>query len=302
MVPGYGQVLAPIVYATIYFAETWLEQLENAEAISNLQKSYTFYDIDDSSMDIPNSLNEKTKLARGEGDSDKDHPNHRSAYYYTVYGGESGKDYTANLIMAPPRLFRGNGETFEGYNLDYFLLTSELASLEEKPYITDVIIGTSPNVYDDITPKVVLDAEGNVVENIDYTGTTPLQRWSEEGSYDLERKMAEDLYGYYSLNTIGYIEQKIKSESNREFDTIRPYFTNGVPDYRFVNSEDIEFTKTLSPLYRPIIVSEERYNQMDTYTQSEIIIDLSIAISSWYGSEIYIAKNMAAGLNPTILL
>ncbi|KKL68854.1 hypothetical protein LCGC14_2120810, partial [marine sediment metagenome] len=308
LVPVYGQVFAPIVYATIYFAETWLEQLENEEAISNLQKSYTFYDIDDSTMDIPNSLNEKTRLAIGEGDSDKDHPNHRSAYYYTIYGGEPGKDYTANLIIAPPRFFRGNGETFEGYNLDYFLLTSELATLEDRDYITDVIIGNSPNIYIDDTPKVVLDAAGNVVENIDYTGPTPLQRSLEAIKNEEERKMVENPYGYYSLNTIGYIEQEIKSVSNGKFDTIRPYFTNGVPDYRFVNSEDIEFTKTLSPLYRPIIVSEERYYELEDegYTQSEIIIDLSIAISSWYitdeRSEIYISKYLAAGLKPTILL
>ncbi|KKK92266.1 hypothetical protein LCGC14_2704650, partial [marine sediment metagenome] len=260
----------------------------------------------DSSMDIPNSLNEKTKLARGEGDSDKNHPNHRSAYYYTIYGGEPGKDYTANLIIAPPRLFRGNGETFEGFNLDYFLLTSELASLEDKSYITDVIIGTSPNVYDDITPEVVLDSLGNVVENIDYTGG-PIDRRPGEGE-DFEAKMAEDPYGYYSLNTIGYIEQEIKSESNGKFDTIRPYFTNGVPDYRFVNSEDIEFTKTLSPLYRPIIVSEGRYGQLvkGGYTQSEIIIDLKEAIGNWYYTDersgVYIAKYLAAGLKPTILL
>ncbi len=306
MIPGYGLALSPIVYASIYFLETWIEQLNEAATMTSLQNSLTFYDID-STKDAPNSLNEKVYQDRDWGDLDKSHPEHRSAYYYSIYGGEPGKDYSANLIIAPPRAFRGNGETFEGYNLDYFLLTSELLTLKDQPYITDVIIGTSPSIYIvEDPPKIIIDEAGNEVENIDYSA--PLlgeARWDAIESKD-ERELAENLYYYYSPNTIGSLEQKIKSESNNELDTIRPFFTNGIPDYRFVNSKDIELTRTLSPLYSPIVVSQERYDQMrrkGEYRRSEIIIDLSIAISNWYTlSEISIGKYLAAGLKPRILL
>ncbi|KKK57904.1 hypothetical protein LCGC14_3049800, partial [marine sediment metagenome] len=87
----------------------------------------------------------------------------------------------------------------------------------------------------------------------------------------------ENLYDLYALNTIGAIEQAIKADSNGQFDTIRPYFTNGVPDYRFVNSEDIELTKQLSPLYSPIVVSPQHYQELVRagYSKSEIVFDLN---------------------------
>ncbi|KKM35360.1 hypothetical protein LCGC14_1564810, partial [marine sediment metagenome] len=284
-IPGYGLALSSIVYAGIYFIETWIEQLDDAATMANLQKSLTFYDIDDSTKDIPNSLNEKVKQDRSWGDSDKDHPNHRSAYYYTIYGGEPGKDYTADLVIAPPRAFRGNGETFESYNLDYFFLTSELASLKDKPYITDVIIGTSPKTYVDTPDEGETQTNAMGLEIPQKQDQKTLTARHEEGVTSEEEKqlIEQIIYDYYRHNTIGAIEQNIQTESRNIFDTIRPYFTNGVPEYRFVNSKDIELTKTLSPLYRPIIVSEERYNQMvdnGEYTQSEIIIDLNAITSS----------------------
>ncbi len=229
---------------------------------------------------------------------DEKHSNHRSEYYYNIYGGEPGKDYSAELVIAPPQDFRGDGQTFKYYNLDYFFLTSELASLKDKPYIVDVIIGNSKNVY-------YLDSREEREqdpENIDWSLLTDLIL----GDPDIL-----NLYEVYSDNTIGAIEQKIKSESNGEFDAIRPYFTNGVPDYRFVNNEEIEKTRTqtLSPLYRPIIVSEEWYDQLrrnGEYRRSEFIIDLKKAIGNWYYTDetsgVYIAKYLAAGLRPTILL
>ena len=288
MIPGAGQVLAPIVYSTIYFLEVWLEQLGNEETASNLERSYTYYDIDDLKMRGPDDLNEKTRKDIKFADSGAKHLHHSSAYYYTVTGGEPGKDYTAELVIAPQKIYRGNGITFEGYNLDYFLLTSELAALKDIPHIRDVIIGTSPKPYfGDIDYE-----ERQLIK--DYLAMNERDREAaKELVVDIDlmlklyaRDRARDVYNDYRLNTIGALEQLVKKKSNDQFDTIRPYFVNGVPEYKFVHSKDIERTQSLSPLYSPIIVSQERYNQMvrdGEYTQSEIIIDLnSVGLSRAY--------------------
>ena len=286
MIPYVGNVLSPIAYGSIYFLESLVMQGSEKSEAKNLLKSFTYFDIDDLDKDNPYSLNKKTRQDRSYGNFDAKHPNHKSAYYYTVYGGEHGKDYTANLVIAPPQVLRGNGKTFEGYNLDYFLLTSELAALKDKYYITEVIFGTSPKVY-----------LGNLGDDMT------------ENDYFLSLFSNLDVYNDYRKNSIGAIEQLVKERSNDQFDTIRPYFTNGEPNYYFVHSKDIEYTKSLSPLYKPIVVSEERYDQLrrsGDYKRSEIIIDLKKAISTWYisdmGSEIQVARYLAAGLKPKILL
>ncbi|KKM85823.1 hypothetical protein LCGC14_1285190, partial [marine sediment metagenome] len=309
-IPGYGQALAPIVYATIYFLETWSQQMENKAIDANLQKSRTFYDTDDLDKKGPTSLNEKlTRDTHIISDADEKHPNHLSAYYYTVKGGDPGKDYDAKLIIAPPRAYRGDGKTFKYYNLDYFLLTSGLAALErETDYIVDVTIGTTPKVYygdlDDDQQKVVEDYIKMSDEERHLVKQTILKSHEEldVGEWTLAMILhdrlediddADHIFKDYYKNTISALEQNIKSVSNNEFDTIRPFFENGVPDYRFVSSKDIELTQTLSPLYRPIIVSEAQRTQLinaGEYTQSELIINPQ-KVSSWKAySEIDIAK------------
>ncbi len=161
--------------------------------------------------------------------------------------------------------------------MDYFFLTSELASLKEKPYITDVIIGTSQdaNVY----IKTI---------ELPFVGIADLSFMAEgvEGYYFFfpvaTRVTKENLYDLYAYNTIGSIEQTVKVDSSGQFDAIRPYFTNGVPDYRFVNSEYIQLTKQLSPLYSSIVVSSQHYQELLSmgYSKSEIIFDLN-SVDLW---------------------
>ncbi|HEC40184.1 MAG TPA: hypothetical protein ENI29_18240, partial [bacterium] len=243
-----------------------------------LEKSITYYK-EGAKRDAPKYINDKAYHDRLWADFDDEHKAHSSAYYYTVSGGESGSVYKANLVIAPPFIFRGDGNTFRNYNLDYFFLTSELASLKEKSYIKDIIIGTSKdaNFYFTLERSqflfwvdysVSFNAEGTVgsVGNQGLFGS-----WTDTTTI-------ENLYELYALNTMGALEQAIKIESNGQLDTILPYFTNGVPDYRFVSSEDIKRTKQLSPLYHPIVVSQGRYQELidNGYTESEIVIDLGL--------------------------
>ncbi|KKL54840.1 hypothetical protein LCGC14_2261390, partial [marine sediment metagenome] len=115
------------------------------------------------------------------------------------------------------------------FNLDYFLITSELPALEE-----------------------TLNAEYSSSNN----------PFSVSYFYGDSHRL--ELYKAFRTHTIGYIEQKIKLESNGEFDTIRPLVINGASQYMFVDSQDDSIRKTqpLSSLYSPIYVSQWRYDEL----------------------------------------
>ncbi len=262
LMPG-GVVLAPIAYGLVKFALDWSEQLEQKKFEKNMLKSFTYYDKDGSQAKV-NHLNHKSSQDKEWNDYNDRHKYKESAYYYKVYGGEPGNDYSADLIIYPHRDWRGEGGGFEGFNLDYFLLTNDLASLRKnydvravdinhKSYAT-VYVSNTKSSWDGVYWQDLVDI---------FCG----KDW-------------ENIYDIYRKNTMGYLEQEVKIQSNGQFDTIRPFFKNGVPDYRFVSSNDemYQYTKTLSPLSSPLIVSPSRYSKLldwpNYYEPSEILIEL----------------------------
>ncbi|KKM73081.1 hypothetical protein LCGC14_1414080, partial [marine sediment metagenome] len=273
--------LAPFVFAGLYFVMS-LPTGNRARYIEESKvEARTFYQSDDEDWENPPSLNEKQdQIVKREGWREMTNL-HTEAYYTTVFGGSgSGEMYEASVITSPPAIWRyahldvdlgyspypyilvdsptgpqlvlrtydlkdthlGSIRQFTDFNLDYFLITSEL------PALADTLNNQySPN-------NDVFSLELNI-------GTTNRQ----------------DLYQAYKTNTIGYLEQEITYQSEGKFDSIRPIVINGIPQYTFVDSNDNMISKTqpLSPLYSPIIVGQTRYDELKRqgkYKDSVLII------------------------------
>jgi len=168
---------------------------------------------------------------------------HPGGYYSTVSGGVPGDMYTGEVLVSPPNYARMLGAIdirgllallwenfldmgdsdpdsftaldFNGLNLDFLLLTSELQSYNKQP-------------------------------NYIYKNT-------------------ENMFHPYSqnyANTLGFLEMKVKKKSNNQFDTIIPTNIDGRPEYQFINSTTHSLTLPLSVLYKPIVLSEERYTDI----------------------------------------
>ncbi|KKN55254.1 hypothetical protein LCGC14_0584220, partial [marine sediment metagenome] len=133
------------------------------------------------------------------------------------------------------------GPNFSNFNLDYFLISSELPALED-------------------------------VLNLKYPSANKL--FSVELNYASSDR--ESLHNAYQDYTIGYLEQEVKAKSNGELDSIRPLVINGIPQYVFVNSKDIAISRTqpLSPMYTAVVVSQSRYEELvkQGYRNSTITI------------------------------
>ncbi len=93
--------------------------------------------------------------------------------------------------------------------------------------------------------------------------TSELQSYNQHSNYVY--KNTENIFHPYSqnfANTLGYLEMKVKEASNNQFDAIIPINLDGRPEYQFVNSTTHSLTLPLSVLYKPIVLSEERYNDI----------------------------------------
>ncbi|KKN72007.1 hypothetical protein LCGC14_0414890, partial [marine sediment metagenome] len=145
------------------------------------------------------------------------------------------------LINLQDTLNHDYGPVFTNFNLDYFLITSELPALEE-------------------------------ILNLKYPSTNKL--FSVELNYASSDR--EDLHNAYKEYTISYLEQEVEAKSNGELDSIRPLVINGVPQYVFVDSKDeaISRTRPLSPMYTAIVVGQSRYEELvkQGYSNSTITI------------------------------
>ena len=144
-----------------------------------------------------------------------------------------------------------DGKNWANFNLDYFLITSELYNLEN-------MLNSEHSPTEELF---------NVELNI--------------GSKDHSK-----LYDAYKTHTLSFLEQEVESRSMGRFDSIRPTVINGVPQYMFVDSQDetTSRTQSLSPLYSPIIVSQTRYNELlreGKYSDSVIKVQVDCA----YGFE-----------------
>ncbi|MEJ2250058.1 MAG: LAGLIDADG family homing endonuclease [Candidatus Lokiarchaeota archaeon] len=89
------------------------------------------------------------------------------------------------------------------------------------------------------------------------------------------------IYDQYKFNTLGYLNERIAGVSNGALTGIRPTCVDGRPEYEFIDTTT-PLASTILPrqtLYSPIILSEERYNQLKPRL-GHIIIDAKSAQST----------------------
>ncbi|MBA7628165.1 hypothetical protein ES703_35641 [subsurface metagenome] len=237
-----GKALGALTYFTVYMLMTKFSIDMKLHEAHSRERSQTFYAISNEKRE-PTSLNEKAIDDRILQDSMAAallaHP---GGYYTTVSGGEPGNEYTAQALVSPPNYNRllnafggflellwenlwSMGESdpdsftaldFDDLNLNYFLLTSELPSYNQRLYHR-------------------------------YVNT-------------------DDLFNqnnWYWANTLGYLERAVRGASNNQLDAIRPTCIDGRPHYEFINSTLYQAVLPMQVLYRPIVLSEERYNQLN---------------------------------------
>ncbi|KKM50791.1 hypothetical protein LCGC14_1555860, partial [marine sediment metagenome] len=248
---GIGQVLGTLAYIAVYTLLTKFFMDMKRHQAQAVERANTYIPI---SMDDikPKSLNERIDATHGywEESTIAALLGHPGAYYTEVNGEANNQLYTAYAIVSPPNILRDNpdknwkgfsdyiwnnlwdasrtnpdlmiGLDFDAVNLDYFLLTTELSSLNEPDY-------------------------------------TFLPSYNRNPNYTFEASAYNDLYNTYRYNTIGYLQQEIAKETNGDLSLIKPVIIGGVPQYIFVDGTDsfIQITMPVTHLYQPVVVSQE---------------------------------------------
>ena len=247
---GFGYLAAKAASVLVYFAVYTLmtkfsidAKLHESKAIS---RSGIFYSVSDG-VKSPTSLNEKSFADRFLQDSMAaallGHP---GGYYMTVTGGEPGNMYEGNLLVSPPRFGRlGNTNLLEDIGGFMRLLSDNLLNMGKS----------------DSDAFTALDFDDTNLNYLLLTSELPsYNRYDYYTYYNTNDKAS--VYDAYSTNTLGFLESKIKRISNNQFDTIQPTIINGVPSYNFINSTLYQKILPQSILYKPIVLSESRYNQL----------------------------------------
>ncbi len=238
---------AMLVYFAVYTLMTKISidvKLHESKAIS---RSGIFYSVSDGVND-PTSLNEKSFADRFLQDSmTAALLGHPGGYYTTVTGGSPGNMYEGNLLVSPPRFGRlGDTNWLDDAGGFLRLLSDNLLDMGK----------SDPDAF------TALDFDDTNLNYLLLTSELPSYNRYDYYTYYNTNDDAS-MYDAYSTNTLGFLESKIKRISNNRFDAIQPTIINGVPSYNFINSTLYQAVLPQSILYKPVVLSEERYNQVD---------------------------------------
>ncbi|MHA2338680.1 MAG: hypothetical protein ACXACX_15335 [Candidatus Hodarchaeales archaeon] len=277
--------LTPFVFAGMYFLLTWANSETKKREMKNRQTSRTYYSTN-TGPTKPHSLNKMRTIDVAQEGIPSANNGHPGAYYSKVYGGTYDDMYEADIIASPPSSWRidpnpvsqdwseewaeiphllpGAGDfIFNNFNLDYFMVSSELPALPDT--LNSMYSSGSSSFY-----SISLGVGDRI-----------------------------RLYDAFKTNTIGYAEQEVKEQSQlddedySQFDTIRPYCINGVPQYKFINSQDE--VQTFSPLYSPLVLSQYRYNELvrdGKYSDSIMTIDVDCAYGDYHYGDAFNAYQL----------
>jgi hypothetical protein len=271
-----------------------------AKEAEALRRSSTFYPegVDRSE---PTSLNQKYHTDEFWGDSmPAALSGHPGAYYATVMGGEVGAQYTAQAIVSPPNDARfwdsdnsrgvldylghnvatfGSGDPdkftpldFDNHNLDFLLVSNELYAYNDEPSYTYL---ENPDLID-----ILLDAEPNY-ERWTLTLSGYYVDYITGPEYALDQIKSRDSY-LFRQNTLGYLTKEVRRASNGNLTTIRATCVDGQPQYIFTTGEDIVPKSTL---FQPLIVSPERYEELESRGLVDGYIVVDVQASSFASSQ-----------------
>ncbi len=246
---------AQVAYITVYTLVTKFSIYMKFRKEKAIMRSQTFYSVS-KGINAPQSLNERTSNDR---DLLKDSMvagilAHPGGFYTTVTGGEPGNIYTAQLLVSPPSDLR----FIEQIQLDNFLATLKeilsynnlIGGIQNPDVFTGLDFDDKNICYLLLTSELSAWNYQNTLENNDY--------YTYENTNNTGSR-----YDQYHANTLGYLQLKIKEASNNQFDAILPTITNGVPQYKFINSVIYSAILPQPVLYRAIILNEERYDSLE---------------------------------------
>ncbi|MFX1391857.1 MAG: hypothetical protein ACFE9Z_17470, partial [Promethearchaeota archaeon] len=213
-------------------------KLHEAQAID---RSQTFYAIS-AQKKGPTSLNDKAIDDRILQDSMiAALIGHPGGYYTTVSGGESGDQYQADVLVSPQNYARISN-AFGGF---LELLWDNLWNMGESD--PDRFWALD---FDDLNLNFLLH-------------TSELPSYNQRLYYRyVNTDSTFNIYNWYWANTLGYLETRVRGASDNELNAIRPTCIDGRPTYEFINREQYETVLPQQVLYRPIVLSEERYNEL----------------------------------------
>jgi hypothetical protein len=234
--------LSRLIYFLTYTLLTKFNIDLKIHQANSRQRSQTFYAISTENRK-PTSLNEKALDDRVLQDSMAaaiiGHP---GGYYTTVSGGEPGNQYTAQALVSPPnyaRILR----SFSGF---IELLWQNLWDMGE----------SNPDVY------TALDFDDL---NLNYLlHTSELASYNQRLYYNYTNTdNIFNIYNWYFANTLGYLETRVRRLSDNDLNAIRPICVDMRPQYEFIDSSQYERVLPQQVLYRPIVLSQERYNELN---------------------------------------
>ncbi|KKN59017.1 hypothetical protein LCGC14_0546420 [marine sediment metagenome] len=240
---GFGWLAAKaaafLAYMSVYLLMTKFSIDAKLHQIEAQSRSQTFYTVSSDQKD-PSSLNGRSIADSILKDS---MPaaliGHPGGYYTTVSGGEPGNMYTGEVLVTPPNYARLTG-AFDGF---LNLLWENFLNMGD----------SNPDSF------TALDFDDM---NLDFfLLTSELPSYNQHTYYNY--KNANGIFhpsNQYFANTLGYLEMRVKSASNDQFDAIIPTNVDGRPSYQFINSTIHGLTLPQSVLYKPIVLSPERYN------------------------------------------
>ena len=249
-------VIAALIFAPIYFILSWEEQEQKRYFYEQQTKARTYYTAN-SDRSLPTILSDKRA---GEADGEWEHYlGHPAAKYLPVSGGVPGNMYSGKVIVYPPEGLRS-----------YVPLSIDADTASNSQTVLDIIKNF----------EHIMEVSGT---NLDYfLLTSELPSYYDKPYYSFSYDSGRSLYYlYYRYNTIGYLEREVDIASDGEFNAMKPICINGRPGYVFTNTEKEKaldrYTKPLNPLYQPIVISQDRYNDDDIVPDAVISVDVKCA-------------------------
>jgi len=233
--------MATLTYVAVYTLMTKFSIDRKLHEAESKERSKTFYPASNAKVD-PVSLNEKCIYDRVLQDTMAaallGHP---GGYYQTVSGGEPGSTYTGHLVVSPPNLARVLN-SFGGF-LD--LLWGNLWNAGE----------SDPDAY------TALDFDDLNLDYLLMSSELPFYNTKLHYIYH-NTEYIFDTYNMYSFNTLGALETQVREGSKGQFNAIRPTCIDGAPQYEFIDRANYSAILPQQILYRPVVLSETRYNQI----------------------------------------
>lgn len=94
--------------------------------------------------------------------------------------------------------------------------------------------------------------------------TSELPAYNQKSHYTYENTNSiSNIYNWYYANTLGNLETAVRKASENQLDAIRATCIDGRPQYEFINSTAYDAILPQSILFRPIVLSQDRYDDFN---------------------------------------